>query len=59
MLKVQYKAALCIVNFEQGLSDHPEVKVMEGYLDRILTELARIFEQAMSTSNYILLDAAL
>lgn len=22
MLKVQYKAALCIVNFEQGLMDH-------------------------------------
>ena len=59
LLKVQYKAALCLVNFEQGLADHPEVKVMEPFLGRVLGELARIFEQSMSTSNYIMLEAAL
>ena len=32
MAKIQYKAALCIVNFEQGIAEEPEIKVMEPYL---------------------------
>jgi hypothetical protein len=28
MIKVQYKSALCIVNFAQGIEEHPEIKVM-------------------------------
>lgn len=59
MLKVQYKAVLCIVNFEQGLINHEDVKVMDAYLPGILTEMARIFESALSTSNFIMLNAVL
>lgn len=43
ILKVQYKAVLCIVNFEQGLIDHREVRVMDNYLDKLLTDMAAIF----------------
>jgi hypothetical protein len=35
-LKVQYKAVACIQNFEKGLDEHREVKVMEQYLPRIV-----------------------
>ena len=28
MIKVQYKAALCIVNFAEGIQEHPDIKVM-------------------------------
>lgn len=43
MLKVQYKAVQCIVNFEQGLIEHKDVKVMDPYLSSILSDLANIF----------------
>jgi importin-5 len=43
LLKVQYKAVLCIVNFEQGLAEHKDVKVIEPYLPSLLSHLARIF----------------
>ena len=59
MLKVQYKAILCIVNFEQGLINHKEVKVIDPYLPKILTDLARIFEAALAQSNFIMLEAVL
>ena len=35
------------------------MKVIEPFLERILGQLARIFEFSMSKSNYILLEAAL
>lgn len=35
-LKVQYKAVQCLQNFEKGLMEHKEVKVMEAYLPRIM-----------------------
>jgi hypothetical protein len=35
-LKVQYNAVACIQNFEKGLVEHKEVKVMEGYIERIM-----------------------
>ena len=57
--KLQYKAALCIVNFEQGIANETEVKVMEPFLERILTQLATIFEQAMSKQNYLMLEGIL
>jgi hypothetical protein len=43
MIKVQYKAVLCIINFEQGLVQNKEVTVMEPYLEGIMGHLARIF----------------
>jgi hypothetical protein len=42
-LKVQYKAVQCLQNFEKGLMEHREVKVMEKYLPQIMQEIARIF----------------
>ena len=59
MLKIQYKAILCIVNFEQGLIDHKEVKVIEPYLPTILGNMANIFERALNSSNFIMLEAIL
>jgi hypothetical protein len=59
LLKVQYKAVQCIVNFEQGIADHREVTIMETFLPSILADLARIFENALSTSNFIMLEATL
>ena len=59
IMKVQYKAILCIVNFEQGLIDHKDVKVIEAYLPTILADLGRIFEQALQSSNFIMLEAVL
>ena len=59
MLKVQHKAVLCIVNFEQGLMNHREVTVMQPYLEGLLGHLARIFENSLMTSNYIMLEAVL
>jgi len=41
--KVQYKAVLCIVNFEQGLIEHKDVKVIEPYLPSLLGDLGNIF----------------
>ena len=57
--KVQYKAILCIVNFEQGLAEHKEVNVIEPYLPTILSDMARIFEAALQQSNFIMLEAVL
>jgi hypothetical protein len=57
--KIQYKAALCIVNFEQGIANSPEVTVMQNYLEGILAQLAVIFEQAMVKSSYIMLEGVL
>lgn len=59
IMKVQYRAVLCIVNFEQGLIDHKDVKVIEAYLPTILADLGRIFEQALQSSNFIMLEAVL
>ena len=59
MLKVQYKAVLCIVNFEQGLIEHKDVKVIDPYLPSILEDMARIFENALTTSNFTMLEADL
>ena len=43
IMKVQYKAILCIVNFEQGLIEHKDVKVIEPFLPNILGDMAKIF----------------
>lgn len=59
LLKVQYKAVQCIVNFEQGIAENTEVKVMEPFLNSILGDLSRIFENALSTSNFIMLESVL
>lgn len=58
-LKVQFKAVQCIQNFEKGLAEHKEVKVMEGFLPLIMQELARIFEYSLNKTNYILMDGVL
>ena len=42
--KVKYIAVKCIQNFETGIKDHPEVKIFENYLDKILGSLGKIFE---------------
>jgi len=55
IIKVQYKAVLCIVNFEQGLIEHRDVKVIEPYLPSILSDMGRIFENALQNSNFIML----
>ena len=57
--KVQYKAVLCIVNFEQGLIEHKDVKVIEPYLPSLLGDLGNIFEQALLQPNFIMLEAVL
>jgi hypothetical protein len=57
--KVQYKAVLCIVNFEQGLIDHKDVTVIQPYLPTLLSDLARIFEHALLQPNFIMLEAVL
>lgn len=57
--KVQYKAVQCIVNFEQGLIEHKDVKVIEPYLPTILGDMGRIFESALQHSNFIMLEAVL
>lgn len=59
LLKVQYKAVSCIVNFEQGLMEHKDIKVMEPYLDSLLTDMATIFDFALQKSNFIMLEAVL
>lgn len=58
-LKVQFKAVQCLQNFEKGLMDHREVKVMEQYLPQIMQEIARIFEYSVMKMNYILLEDVL
>lgn len=59
--KVQYKGALCIQNFEKGLSEHKEknITIMEKYIEQILGSLGRIFENSLSGMNYIMLEAIL
>ncbi len=59
MQKIQYKAALCIVNFEQGITGTPDAKIMEPYMDKMLQQLAVIFENSMMKSNYIMLEGVL
>lgn len=58
-LKVQYKAVQCLQNFEKGIADNKDIKVMEAYLPVIMQELARIFEYSLAKFNYILLDSLL
>lgn len=42
-LKVQYKAAQCLQNFQKGLAEHRDIKVMDPFMPVIMQELARIF----------------
>ena len=35
-LKVQFKAVQCLQNFEKGLSEHKDIKVMESFLPTIM-----------------------
>jgi hypothetical protein len=56
---VQYKAVQCLQNFEKGLMEHKEVKVMESYLPRIMQEIARIFEYSVMKNNFLLMEAVL
>ena len=58
-LKVKYMAVHCIQNFEKGITQHKDVKVMEKYLPEIMAELGTIFDFGLTKMNYSLLDALL
>lgn len=58
-LKVQFKAVQCLQNFEKGLMDHRDVKIMETYLPQIMQEIARIFEYSLAKMNFILMENVL
>jgi len=58
-MKIQYKAVLCIVNFEQGLMDHRDVKIMDKYIDKLLEDMSLIFENSVIKSNFVMLEAVL
>ena len=42
-IKVQFKAVQSLINFEKGLNEHRDIKVIDQFLPTIMQEIYRIF----------------
>ncbi len=58
-LKVQFKAVQAIQNFQKGIVNHKDVRVMEPFIEPMLTELSKIFEASVMNLQYLMLEAVL